>query len=71
MTTLHTLSPLLLLWVETFQVLHGAMSLGTMLGLIALATAFLGPRSTLISNTQSMQLVAAHLDRMVQAIAPL
>lgn len=64
MTTLHTLSPLLLLWVGAFQVLHGAMSLGTMLGLIALATAFLGPLSSLISNAQSMQLVRAHLDRM-------
>ncbi len=64
MTTLRTLSPMLLLWVGTLQVLHGAMSLGTMLGLIALATAFLGPLSSLISNAQSMQLVAAHLDRM-------
>ncbi len=64
MTTLHTLSPLLLLWVGAFQVLHSAMSLGTMLGLIALATAFLGPLSSLISNAQSMQLVRAHLDRM-------
>ena len=68
MTTLRTLSPLLLLWVGTFQVLHGAMSLGTMLGLIALATAFLGPLSSLVSNAQHVQLVAAHLDRIADVV---
>ena len=68
MTTLRTLSPLLLLWVGTFQVLHGAMSLGTMLGLIALATAFLGPLSSLVSNAQRVQLVAAHLERIADVV---
>lgn len=68
MTTLHALSPLLLLWLGAYQVLHGAMSLGTMLGLIALATAFLGPLSLLVSNTQRMQLVAAHLERLTDVM---
>ncbi len=68
MTTLHTLSPLLLLWLGAYQVLHGAMSLGTMLGLIALATAFLGPLSLLVSNAQRMQLVAAHLERLTDVM---
>ncbi len=68
MTTLRTLSPLLLLWVGAFQVLHGALSLGTMLGLIALATAFLGPVSSLVSNAQRVQLVAAHLERIADVV---
>ncbi len=68
MTTLRTLAPLLLLWVGTFQVLHGAISLGTMLALIALATAFLGPFSSLASNAQRMQLVAAYLERLADVV---
>lgn len=68
MTTLRTLAPLLLLWVGTFQVLHGTVSLGTMLALIALATAFLGPVSSLASNAQRMQLIAAHLERLADVV---
>jgi ABC-type bacteriocin/lantibiotic exporter with double-glycine peptidase domain len=63
-TMLRALSPLLLLWVGTFEVLHGRMSLGTMLALIALASAFLEPLSSLVANGQRMQLAAAHLDRI-------
>jgi ABC-type bacteriocin/lantibiotic exporter with double-glycine peptidase domain len=63
-TMLRVLSPLLLLWVGTFEVLHGRMSLGTMLALIALASAFLEPLSSLVANGQRMQLAAAHLDRI-------
>jgi ABC-type bacteriocin/lantibiotic exporter with double-glycine peptidase domain len=40
------------------------MSLGTMLALIALASAFLEPLSSLVANGQGMQLAAAHLDRI-------
>ncbi len=40
---LRLLAPLLLLWVGPFQVLHGVMTLGTMLALNALAVAFLTP----------------------------
>jgi len=68
MTMLRNLSPLLLLWFGAFQVLHGQMSLGTMLALIALATAFLEPLSSLISNGQRMQLVAAHLERIADVV---
>jgi ABC-type bacteriocin/lantibiotic exporter with double-glycine peptidase domain len=68
MTMLRNLSPLLLLWLGTFQVLHGHMSLGTMLALIALATAFLEPLSSLVSNGQRMQLVAAHLERIADVV---
>jgi ABC-type bacteriocin/lantibiotic exporter with double-glycine peptidase domain len=68
LTTLRTLAPLLLLWVGTFQVLHGAMSLGMMLALITLATAFLQPLSSLVSNGQRLQLVAAHLERIADVV---
>jgi len=63
-TMLRALSPLLLLWVGTLEVLNNGMSLGTMLALIALATAFLEPLSSLVANGQRMQLAAAHLERI-------
>jgi ATP-binding cassette subfamily B protein len=68
LTMLRTLSPLLLLWVGTLQVLNGAMSLGTMLALMALAAAFLGPLAALVSNGQRFQLVAAHLERIADVL---
>jgi ATP-binding cassette, subfamily B, bacterial len=64
MTTLGRLSPLLLLWVGTMQVLHNALSLGMMLADVALATAFLEPLSSLVSNAQRMQFAAAQLERI-------
>jgi len=69
MTMLRALSPLMLLWVGTFQVLNGGMSLGTMLALIALATAFLEPLSSLVSNGERMQLAAAHLERISDVVS--
>jgi ABC-type bacteriocin/lantibiotic exporter with double-glycine peptidase domain len=66
--TLHTLSPLLLLWLGTFQVLHGAMSLGTMLAVVGLATAFLQPVSSLLTGLQHMQMVAANLERIADVV---
>lgn len=69
MTTLRTVSPLLLLWVGTLQVLHGVLSLGVMLATVALATAFLEPLSSLVSNAQRMQLVAAQLERISDVLS--
>jgi ABC-type bacteriocin/lantibiotic exporter with double-glycine peptidase domain len=67
-TTLRTLSPLLLLWLGTLRVLEGRMTLGTMLALIALATAFLQPLSSLVSSAQRMQLVSAYLERIADVV---
>lgn len=67
-TTLRTLSPLILLWAGTLRVLEGRMSLGTMLALIGLATAFLQPLSSLVSNTQRLQLVMAYLERIADVV---
>lgn len=64
MGTLHTLSPLLLLWIGTLEVLNGTMQIGTMLALNALAAAFLSPLGSLVSSGQQLQLVRAHMDRI-------
>lgn len=61
---LRTFSPLVLLWIGAQYVLNGTMSLGTMLALTAIATAFLMPLSSLVSNAQRLQLVGAHLERL-------
>ncbi len=63
-STLHVLSPLLLLWVGALRVLDGSLSLGTMLALNALAIAFLTPLGALALSGQQLQLVRAHLERL-------
>jgi HlyB family type I secretion system ABC transporter len=63
MTALRTFSPLVLLWVGTYGVLNGSLSLGTMLAINALAIAFLAPLSSLLSHGQQLQLVSAYMDR--------
>ncbi len=63
-SALSLFSPLVLLWVGALLVLDGRMSLGTMLALNALAAAFLLPLSALIGNTQQLQLIGAHLERI-------
>ncbi len=68
MSTLSTLAPLLLLWFGTTQVLAGAMSVGTMLALNALAMAFLTPLSSLASSGQKLQLVRAHFERIADVV---
>jgi ABC-type bacteriocin/lantibiotic exporter with double-glycine peptidase domain len=68
LTALNTLSPLLLLWVGALYVLNGAMSLGTMLALNALAASFLAPLASLVSSGQQLQLVGAHLDRIADVV---
>lgn len=66
--SLRIFSPLLLLWIGALSVLNGTMSLGTMLALNAIATAFLTPLSSLISNGQHVQLVGAHLERLTDVL---
>ena len=62
---LHVLAPLLLLWVGALRVLDGSLSLGTMLAGNALAIAFLSPLGDLALTGQQLQLVRAHLERLV------
>lgn len=68
MMTLRILSPILLLWVGAYRVINGTMTLGTMLALNALASAFLMPLSSLVSNAQRLQLVGSHLDRIADVL---
>lgn len=68
MLALRTFSPLTLLWVGALHVLDGTMSLGTMLALNAIATAFFMPLSSLVSNGQRLQLVQAHLERLTDVL---
>jgi ATP-binding cassette, subfamily B, bacterial len=65
MTTLRILSPILLLWLGVVQTLNGKMSLGSMLALNALAISFLTPVASLVTAGQQLQLVRAHLERIV------
>jgi HlyB family type I secretion system ABC transporter len=69
MLALRTGSPLVLLWVGALLVLNGTMSLGTMLAFSAIATAFLVPLASLVSNGQRLQLVGAHLERLTDVLA--
>ncbi|MCX5115779.1 peptidase domain-containing ABC transporter [Micromonospora sp. NBC_00362] len=57
-------SPLLLLWVGAHQVVAGAMSLGTMLALNALAAAVLTPLMGLVNTARQLQTVGTHLERI-------
>ncbi len=68
MSMLNVLAPLLLLWVGTMQVLNSAMSMGTMLALSSLATAFLTPLSSLANSGQKLQMVRAHFERITDVI---
>lgn len=68
MGTLRAFSPLVLLWVGAQLALGGEMSVGTMLALVALATSFLTPLSSLVSNLQRCQLVGSHLERIADVL---
>jgi len=67
-TTLQTFSPVFLLVVGTLLVLGGSLSVGTMLGLVALSTAFLTPLSSLVSTGQRLQQVHSHLERIADVM---
>ena len=64
LTALRSLAQLGLLWIGAIQVLNGDLTLGTMVALIALASAFFAPLGSLVSSGQQLQLVGAHIDRI-------
>lgn len=64
MLVLKLAAPFTLLWVGASEVLSGTISIGTMLALTALSSAFLSPLSSLVSSGQQLQIVQAHLDRL-------
>jgi len=64
LAALPTFGQLALLWAGATQVLNGSITLGTMVGLIALAAAFFAPLTSLVRSGQQFQLVRANLDRV-------
>lgn len=65
---LQALAPLVFLWVGMLQVLQGTLQVGTMLALNVLASAFLIPFLSLVSNAQRLQLVRSHLERLTDVL---
>lgn len=64
LSSLTTASTFAILLVGAYRVLHGELSLGTMLALSALASGFLGPLSALVSTALQLQLLGSYLDRI-------
>jgi len=67
-STLNISAPLILLWVGTNEVLHGTMSLGTMLALNVLAGEFLAPLTSLASSGQRLQVARSHIERLADVM---
>jgi len=64
MSTLRLGAPLMILCFGAWQVLHGALSLGSMLALNAVAVGFLGPLSSLVATMTQLQLMGSYMDRI-------
>jgi ABC-type bacteriocin/lantibiotic exporter with double-glycine peptidase domain len=64
LTSLAVASTFLILVVGAYRVLAGELSLGTMLAVSALAAAFLGPLSALVSTALELQLLGSYMDRI-------
>ncbi|NKQ57769.1 peptidase domain-containing ABC transporter [Amycolatopsis sp. K13G38] len=64
LTALRSFGQLALLWVGAAQVLNGSITLGTMVALLALASAFFAPLASLVNSGQQFQIVRANLDRI-------
>src|SRR5262249_25546338 len=63
-TAFKTASPLIILVWGAITVLHGELSLGTMLGLNALALGFLTPLGNLVATLSKMQILGSYLERI-------
>jgi ABC-type bacteriocin/lantibiotic exporter with double-glycine peptidase domain len=64
LSSLAVASTFLILIVGAYRVLEGVLSLGTMLAVSALAAAFLGPLSALVSTALELQLLGSYMDRI-------
>jgi ABC-type bacteriocin/lantibiotic exporter with double-glycine peptidase domain len=65
---IRSLAPLTLLLIGAQQVIVGSLQLGTMMALLSLATAFLGPLESLVATGQQIQQAYAHLERIVDVM---
>ncbi|SNT62155.1 ABC-type bacteriocin/lantibiotic exporter, contains an N-terminal double-glycine peptidase domain [Streptosporangium subroseum] len=61
---IRVLAPLGLMWVGTWRVLDGELTLGALVALNAMAVAALTPISSLMASLQSLQLAGAHFERL-------
>jgi ATP-binding cassette, subfamily B, bacterial len=64
LSTLRMGAPLVILCFGAWQVLRGALSLGSMLALNAVAVGFLGPLGSLVSTMMQLQLMGSYLERI-------
>ncbi len=64
MATIRVCAPLALLWLGTWQVVNGTLTVGTMLALNALGITFLTPLTTLVNNGRDFPLIRSHLERI-------
>jgi ATP-binding cassette subfamily B protein len=69
LTALGTASSLVLLCYGAHLVLAGDLSLGKMLAMVALATGFLGPLSSLVSTALSVQTLGSYVERAEDVLA--
>ena len=67
--TIKLASPLAILVFGALQVLDGAMTLGTVLALCALAGAFLGPLANLVATATQLQLLRSYLERIEDVLS--
>ena len=68
LSTVNVLSPLVLLWIGSTQVINGSMTLGTMLAFNTLAIEFLVPLGFLATSGRDLQVVRAHFSRVADVI---
>ena len=68
MSSLNAMSSLGLLWMGAIQVLQGTIQVGTMLALVALSSVILTPLESLVSSGQELQMMRAHLQRLVAVL---
>ncbi len=63
-STLRVAGPLVILAVGAGEVLHGNLTLGTMLSINALGASFLGPLGNLVGTAMQLQLLGSYLERI-------
>ena len=65
---LRTASPLLVLWYGAHLVVNDAVPLGTMLALTALAASFITPITSLVQNSQQLQMLESYVERLTDVL---
>jgi ABC-type bacteriocin/lantibiotic exporter with double-glycine peptidase domain len=69
LTLLRGVAPVALLWVGASQVLTASLPVGTMLALVALASAALTPLSNVVQCAQQVQMIAAQAERLMDVLS--